>query len=87
MIDDFQGDCLLMLFVFWFMIGELCFLIDDWLLSMIGDDMDDMDGMDDVDLRMWMIVGASHWKTVSQKLEILDMSREFYSSNLKQFIL
>ena len=34
------------------MIGELCFLIDDWLLSMIGDDMDDMDGMDDVDLRM-----------------------------------
>lgn len=28
MIDDFQGDCLLMICVFWFMIGELCF----WLL-------------------------------------------------------
>ena len=31
------------------MIGELCCLIDDWLLSMIRDDMD---GMDDVDLRV-----------------------------------
>lgn len=51
---------------------------------MIGDDMD---GMDDMDLRVWMIAGASQWKTVSKKLEILDMSREFYSSNLKQFIL